>query len=620
MSWLNLFSRKKSKSETKSETAPVKAKEDSLSTDIEKPEQPLKSAAEVELFAEVKARIEQAKHIHRGGNIAEAESVYKEIIKSHPNFADAHHMFAVVCLQKGDLVKAEQIFKQAIALDENQADFYSNLGNVLAAQNKTEQAFESFNKAILIDPTNITAMGNAVTALLEMHRVFEAKELCMKLLSIEPNDITSLMNLASIQLDEREPFAAIDTLRKALQVQPENADLLIQLASNLELVNELDDANEVICKALSINPQIAKSCLIYGVISRRKNNLSIAEQQLNLALKQGLSAKEQLEALNQLGLCLDKQQKPKDAFLAFSKSNQLMKEVTDNPSINGQLFLDNVYALSDYFNQQKVNELEHKFAAEIDFSPVFFVGFPRSGTTLMEQILKAHPQIVTTDEMSPLAEIINEIRAIKGGYPAGLNHLTVNEINAFRQRYINRCEELFNGITDAQVVDKLPLNIVHLGLAKILFPKAKFIVALRDPRDACLSCFMQKFELNNAMSNFLDLNDTGLTYQAVMNLWLQYRAIFDGSWVEYKYEDLVAEFEPTVTSVLEFMDVAWVDELNHYRDKIKSRSVSTPSYRDVTSKINNSALERWKGYEQELSPILPMLAPFIDHFGYRHSD
>ena len=612
MSWLNLFTRKKAESET----VTPQTKKESLSTDSHKPEQTNESSTSVDAYEKIKTKIELAKQVHRGGNIAEAESVYKEVIKSHPDFADAHHMFAIVCLQKGDLATAEKFFKQAITLDENQADFYSNLGNALAAQNKTEQAYDSFIKAIDLDPGNITAMGNAVTALLEMNRVSKAKELCIKLLSIEPNDITSLMNLASIQLEEREPFAAIETLHKALQVQPGNVDVLIQLASNLELVNKLDDANEVIRKAISINPNIAKACLIHGVVARRRNDLCLAQQQLNLALQQGLSAKEQLEALNQLGLCLDKQGKNKDAFVAFSKSNQLMKQVTELLPSSGRLFLDTVVALSEYFNEQKVNELANKFSTEVDFSPVFFVGFPRSGTTLMEQILKAHPRIVTTDEMSPLAEIIKKIRTISGGYPAGLEHLTVDEIDTFRQRYIERCKELFNNISDTQVVDKLPLNIVHIGLAKILFPKAKFIVALRDPRDACLSCFMQKFELNNAMSNFLDIHNTGLTYQAVMNLWLQYRAIFSDAWIEYKYENLVTEFETTITKVLEFMDVEWTDELNQYREKIKSRAVTTPSYRDVTRKIDNSALERWKGYEQELSPILPILSPFVERFDY----
>jgi hypothetical protein len=203
-----------------------------------------------------------------------------------------------------------------------------------------------------------------------------------------------------------------------------------------------------------------------------------------------------------------------------------------------------------------------------------------------------------------------------GGYPQGLSNLTADNLTRLRQYFYGFCLDAFGELGDKQLVDKLPLNIVHLGLAKSLFPQAKIVVALRDPRDACVSCFMQKFRINDAMANFLDLHTTGLTYQAVMGLWLHYRSYLGDSWLEYRYESLVENFDETVTEVLDFIGVGWHEDIAHYRQAAKKRVITTPSYRDVTGPVNSRALDRWRRYEQELAPILPLLEPFVDVFGY----
>ena len=204
-----------------------------------------------------------------------------------------------------------------------------------------------------------------------------------------------------------------------------------------------------------------------------------------------------------------------------------------------------------------------------------------------------------------------------GGYPHALDILASDDLIRLRQHFREFCRDNFDDLQGKQLIDKAPLHIVHLGLAKLLYPKAKILVALRDPRDACLSCFMQKFVPNFAMVNFLDLKTTGLTYEAVMGLWLHYRAGFDQTWLEYRYESLVENFDDTVTQILDFIGVGWHEEIIGYRQGAKQRVVRTPSYRDVTAPLNDRALARWRRYEQDLAPILPVLEPFVDDFGYK---
>ncbi|MCW8845353.1 MAG: sulfotransferase [Gammaproteobacteria bacterium] len=561
-------------------------------------------------------RLAAAKERHKQGGITEAEAVYRNILEIDPEHADARHMVGIVCLGRGEASEAEQHFRQAIALDDKQSVYYSNLGSALGAQNRTAEALDCFTRALDLNPENLGALSNAATALLSIGRANEAKPLCLKILAMQPDNVGARLNLAAAYIEEHEIHAGITVLREGLAIQPHNVDLLFQLASALEFVNQLDEASAVIEKLEALESGLARVSLLSGLVARRQGNFDIAEARLQLAIEQGLSEGEKTEAFNQLGLTLDAAGRAHEAFAAFQQSNQAMRRVVGEKAADGSGYLRDVAAIRNYFTQEKIAALGDARAADGDPQPVFFVGFPRSGTTLMEQVFMAHPKLITTEEHSPLSAVVREVRRSLGGYPQGLSNLTADNLTRLRQYFYGFCLDAFGELGDKQLVDKLPLNIVHLGLAKSLFPQAKIVVALRDPRDACVSCFMQKFRINDAMANFLDLHTTGLTYQAVMGLWLHYRSYLGDSWLEYRYESLVENFDETVTEVLDFIGVGWHEDIAHYRQAAKKRVITTPSYRDVTGPVNSRALDRWRRYEQELAPILPLLEPFVDVFGY----
>ncbi len=638
MNWLSFFKRKKSlpqnvvskqpKADTK---ADVKANTNAESKKppagkpkaVAKTEPQSVSADAANATANaIDNRLEQAKQRHRQGHIDAAEAVYLDILKSSPDHAQSQQMVAIVALQRGELQKAEQLFKRAIALDDKQADFHSNLGNVYAGQNLPLEAYNCFKRAIDLDPNNLTALNNAATALLSLQRGDEAKPLLLRVLAISANDADASLNLASVHLAQADIHAAIAVLRQGLEYNPQHVDLLVQLASNLEMINELDEAQQLIEQVNSQNAANSQNgisgrvSLLSGIIYRRQKRFAEAEQFLQRALQQGLAASEKTEAYNQLGLVLDVNGKAQQAFAAFTKSNDMMSTIVGDKKLIGAAFNQEVSDISKFVAKEQAFAKTKPSTVAANFSPIFFVGFPRSGTTLMEQILKAHPKLVTTDERSPLTAMANELRNSKQGYPNSLEHLSDAELEQLRQHYIDWCEEHLGDISNLQVIDKMPMNIVHLGLAKILFPNAKVVVALRDPRDVCLSCFMQKFEVNSAMANFLDLDKTAFTYQQVMNLWLQYRQLFAGSWLEYKYEHLVEDFDTTIKRTLNFIGVGWHDSINDYRQAAQGRAISTPSYRDVTTKINNSAMGRWRAYQPELHKVLPVVAEFVEFYEY----
>lgn len=165
----------------------------------------------------------------------------------------------------------------------------------------------------------------------------------------------------------------------------------------------------------------------------------------------------------------------------------------------------------------------------------------------------------------------------------------------------------------------MPLNIVHLGLVRRIFPQAKIIVALRDPRDVVLSCFMQSFAPNDAMVHFNQINRAADLYVAIMENYLVQRDFLGLDMFDYRYEDLVAEPAKAAGSVLDFLGLPWQDSVLDFHSRKRDRLVMTPSYQDVREAVYSRAVARWRNYQDQLSPVLDRLAPFVKAFGYEEA-
>ena len=233
-------------------------------------------------------------------------------------------------------------------------------------------------------------------------------------------------------------------------------------------------------------------------------------------------------------------------------------------------------------------------------------------------MLARHPRLAAISEKSALGGLRTALpdivgRAIK--LPEALDGLTNDELTAIRSWYRRRSAELA-GAEDRRIVDKLPLNIIRLGEINRVFPDAQVIVALRDPRDVALSCFMQSFGANPAMANFQDLADTARFYDAVMGLWRHYREVLSLDWLEYRYEDLVREPEPTLRRVLDFLGEPWHDAVLDHQGDVIGTYIETPSRRDLAQPLTDRAVGRWRAYVHQLAPVLPVLAPHVEAFGY----
>jgi len=247
--------------------------------------------------------------------------------------------------------------------------------------------------------------------------------------------------------------------------------------------------------------------------------------------------------------------------------------------------------------------------------------FPRSGTTLLEQVLDCHSGLVSSDEREAFARDLFPAMWLTPTTPTptaeALDAVPTERLAALRQRYLDYMAAALNErIGDRVHLDKNPtLTLVIPGFLR-LFPETRLVIALRDPRDVVISCFMQYLPLNPNSVCFLTLERAARRYANDMGIWRKFRETIASPWLEVRYESTVADLEKEARRVLEFLGLPWEPQVLNYRERLRGKAVGSPTYEAVSQPLYTRAIGRWKNYQEFLEPCLPILQPSIDAFGY----
>ncbi len=408
-------------------------------------------------------------------------------------------------------------------------------------------------------------------------------------------------------------------LKQATELAPGYAEPYYMLAKLYELSNDLSTAEEYLNKGLALEPDHPHSHRLFANIKRRQGKIDEAIARLESAPiaenDPGLAIYVHFE----LGRLYERKQDSALAYAHYLKANQLQSQTPQAQRVNKQAFFDIIDRIHQTFTPEWLATWSAPYEARVNDrpDPIFLVGFPRSGTTLLDQILSSHPALQVIEEQAMLVDIQNEL-VMQGDYPALLATLDQSEIHVLRQKYFASADHFLESGQGKNFVDKLPLSIINVGLIMRLFPGAQIILALRHPCDVCLSCFMQSFGYNEAMANYYTLEDSARLYARVMGLWQHFEALLPLSYHRIKYEDVVNDLEGEARKLLKFLELEWDDKVLTFSQLARSRErIRTPSYEQVSEKIYTRARYRWHRYEEQLSPVMPLLTPFIDTFGYR---
>ncbi len=418
------------------------------------------------------------------------------------------------------------------------------------------------------------------------------------------------------------PEQAMRHYQRVLELMPRHADAAANLAFLLERANKLEEAGKLADQALQLAPDNFMANLTRATLDRRQGQHAQAQERLTAVLRDQPSALNRSITLNQMGQSHDQQGAYTQAFACFSESNLILRNhhPCGQPDDNGSYGISTLGRLSDWLRQNPPSnwsahggEPGEEAAGKPAGSPVFLVGFPRSGTTLLHQALAAHPDIEVLEELELLAPARQRWLEQEGA--PGLANLQPEHLRAAREEYLAAMNSHRQHPQRRIVVDKLPLNIAYLALIHRLFPAAHIIVALRDPRDACLSCFFQTFELTGAMPYFLDLMDTVRYYDQLMRLATSSLDIISNPRHTIRYEQLVDDFAGQMRPLIRFLGLDWDQGVMNYRQHLQQH-IATPSYHQVAQPLYIRAIGRWKNYQQQMEPAQAFLTPWVRHFGY----
>jgi len=414
----------------------------------------------------------------------------------------------------------------------------------------------------------------------------------------------------------RKPDKASACFAQAAAADPRSINPRISLAVLLEKNHRLEEARAAVEECLAIAPKDDQARYFSALLDRRENKLEAAESRLrDLIASEPRHPYVRYAARYELAQILDRDGRCDEAMRLLAEAKDIVRGLTDTELLlkgydqsaeSGRRFTRSLPTTilrtwAEYFPERKREPMP---------GLAFLGGHPRSGTTLLEQMLDAHPAVAALDEPTAFLEVLQpEFHKSKD--------LTSARLNTLRRLYTQALlREVGPAAAGKLLLDKNPSPTARLPLWLKVFPELRVLISLRDPRDVVLSCYFQNIPLNAANANFLSFERLAKHYADLMDIWLAVREWEGFAWLEVRYEDTVADLEKEGRRVTEFLGLTWHEDQGRFYEKSRSKQLYSPTYQDVTRPVYSRSVARWRAYEKHLAPILPALEPYCRTFGY----
>ena len=565
---------------------------------------------------------------------ADAVESYRRALELRPTMAEALNNLGNALRLTGDIDGAMHAYQEALTQRAVYPEVYNNLGTLLQQDRKLEEAEHALRKAIQQNPQYIEAHNNLAQLLSSQKQEVEALRVLGEALKFAPKNVQTLLLTAKIQLRRSNLQAAEQATRLALQEEPENAEALTVLGQVLHETDRYDEALEVLDRALKKAPQNAEALNFYGVALKSVGRLDEAREHILKALKlndgmygayanlndlvdfsEGIGEElfNRMEAIFEsvsdqeaepfLALhfayakALDDRGQHEKALEHYITGGRMKRAQLDYKESDTHGFFDSIRAA---FPKEAFEN--RKYAGLDDDRPVFIVGMPRSGSTLVEQILSSHPDIYGAGEVKYLSRALGQLRdrfPSLPKYPEMAGKITPAQLDIVAKNYQ---QALTQGAGEAKrITDKLLTNYFFLGLINLLFPKAKVIHTRRDPVDTCLSGFTKLFK--DDMPHSYDLSELGRYYAKYRELMEHWEKVLpEGFMTTVVYEDVVADTEKEARRLIEFLGLPWNEKCVDFHKS--DRPVKTASVAQVRKPIYKTSVQRWKKYGGGLQPLV----------------
>jgi tetratricopeptide (TPR) repeat protein len=511
--------------------------------------------------------------------------------------------------QSGDADGGVAALRRACEINPRSAPARLNLAMALFAAGQLDDAKSELNRMAEEFPSDSKPLRELHGILKAEGRDEEALEPIVEAVRRDPDDVELLLGLASHQLALLDNAEAEKSYREVVRRDSANALANLGLAVVFELTNRGDALVELVGDAESrgVEPDVLNFIRAFGFRRSKQFDEGLA----SLAKVRGdLEEARRLQLLGQLSEGAGKYDEAWEAFVGMNRIQSLHpSEPLERASAYREHLRRQTEVLSDeWFSRWKREEAEASRP-----SPTFLVGFPRSGTTLLDTLLMGHPDIEVLEEEGTLAAASAELPSDLADLPTA----TAKQIGTARERYFEVARESVPLAPDKLLIDKNPLSMNALPVIRRLFPDAKIILALRHPCDVVLSCFVTNFRLNDGMSNFLQLDTAAELYDLSFRNFSKASGMLGLPVHRLVYEDLIEGPETALRNLVTFLDVPWRGEMLDHEATAKARGrIKTASYAQVVEPIYRRSVGRWEHYREHMAPVLPELAPWVEEFGY----
>lgn len=450
----------------------------------------------------------------------------------------------------------------------------------------------------------------------------EAEAALEQAATIGANDVPLLVLIGQEYFRLRRFDRARASFQRAMAADPNSVHGLLSMAAWWERERRLSDAMECVETCLSSHPGNPEALYYHAFILHRQGRNDEAAAGLGELNKRGkLDPKLQVSVTHLLGIIMDALGQYEEAWLMLGEAKALAGKMTDTSALmrDHDKWDRSRRDLLAMLTPEIVRgwRLESPAPARL----AFLGGHPRSGTTLMEQILASHPDIRAFDESEAFPqELLNVLSPGQGTGGLTLPDLTgvsTSRRNALRGRYFKSLlREVPGGNATELLLDKnpSPTNSLHVWLR--LFPELKVIIALRDPRDVVVSCYLQNLPLNPATVNFLSIERTVKHYRDLMDVWLRFRELGGFDWIEMRYHEVVANPEGEGRRVTEFLGLQWHPQQAKHQEMAEKKILHSPTYFEAAKPLYKESIDRWRNYAFALAPLQERLAPYCRAFGY----
>jgi tetratricopeptide (TPR) repeat protein len=536
----------------------------------------------------------------------EAEKILSRTVEFEPANGRAWHSLGLCAEMRQDEKAAVSAYSRGVAYAPTFIDSYVRLGRILAGRGDIAQAEKIYKDGLVLSPESYElhlALGHLLSQIAANGGDYKnAYAIYVRAEAIRSDDARLHYAYGWLKFSEGKTTEAITRYERALAIDPNYQEAMAGYATVLERQGKFDDARRVIAPALASSAPHSLVLLAESQLAKTSSQKALSVERMQARVVSESNQHWRCDLYFALGKLQDELKQYDAAFAHFFAGNEIEKRPFDSNANNN--FFRRIQAVYAGKPLTKVASITDQ-----SLVPVFIVGMPRSGTSLIEQILASHPQVYGGGELTAINYLMTNFDAVasSGGFPEGATHVSEEMLARISESHLRYLRELIlaagqSGVT--HVTDKMPHNFVCLGLIAQLFPNAKIIHCLRDPTDTCLSIYFQHFNTHHPYAN--DLQALGQYYRQYEQLMAHWRQVLPIPLFEIRYEDMVANQEALSRQLVEFIGLDWDERcLSFFSSK---RNVNTPSYDQVRRPIYTQSIARWRYYEKNITPLLAALA------------